>query len=126
MVPIILPSDLENYPGVTATPDELDNTVDRVNALIEEAWTNPVDPVPQWVREIALTASARFLANPRGLASWTSTRSIDDATRSQTERATEGSVRAGLHLTAEELARLGGIALNRRRVGSIRLSVPGF
>ncbi len=119
---IITGSDLAFYPGVGGTDSEsFDSLAAAVSALVSEAWAAPVDPAPEWVRTIAINAALRLHWNPKGLESWT--RSWDDFSR--TERAAAGDGSSGLSLTAEERRQLGG-ATGRRRVGSIRLRVPGF
>lgn len=120
MADIITGPNLASQPGVQGyTADQLKGTADRVNALIGEAWKDPSDPAPQWVVEIALDVATRYLANPKGLESWT--RSIDDASR--TERVRIGDL-TGLFLTEAQKRRLRGGA--GRRARSMRLRVPGY
>lgn len=120
MADIITGATLAGVPGVQGyTAEQLDATAARVNALIADEWANPETPTPNWVVEIALDAAARYLANPKGLESWT--RSVDDASR--TERVRVGG-RTGLHLTEAQVRRLRGAKAARPR--SLRLRVPGY
>lgn len=103
MVDIISKDDLAAYPGITAPDASLTWTAAQINALVTESWKCATDPVPAWVKAIALGAAARFLFNPKGLESWT--RQVDDASR--TERVGSAvSGRSGPYLTDEELTLL--------------------
>lgn len=121
-ITIITGTQLASYPGA-GSPSPADAAVyaELVNGVVTEAWKCPVDPVPAWVRAIALEVGARASRNPKGLQSWT--RSVDDASR--TERYSDSGARAGIYLTPEEAARLGGKARRRSRYGTIRVG-QGF
>lgn len=117
---IISAEDLMSYPGA-GRPSEEDAAiwVMLVNGLVTEAWKSPEDPVPFWVKTIALRTAARASSNPKGLASWT--RSLDDGSR--TERLPEAAARAGLELDPGDRARLRGQKRRRNRFGTIRVSL---
>lgn len=117
---IITGPQLASYPG-SGSPTAADarTYAELVNGLINEAWRTPVEPVPAWVRAIALEVGARAARNPKGLQSWT--RSIDDGSR--TERLAESGARAGIYLTDDEAARLGGNKRRRQRYGTIRVGL---
>lgn len=119
-IQIIAAEDLMAYPGAGA-PSEEDAAVwvMLVNGLVTEAWRSPEDPVPFWVKTIALRTAARASSNPKGLASWT--RSLDDGSR--TERIPEAAARAGLQLDADDRARLRGQKRRRSRYGTIRIGI---
>lgn len=122
MADLIEAADLVEVPGVTGTETDLAYAARRASSSVMSAWCRPVDPVPGWVRDIAVDIAARYLRNPRGTTSVT--RHVDDASR--TERfAEKGTVLPGtFDPTEDELAKLCPKA--RRRLGSIRLSVPGY
>ncbi|RNL66246.1 hypothetical protein EFK50_01060 [Nocardioides marmoriginsengisoli] len=117
-IQIITGPELASYPGA-GSPSAADARTYAVlvNGVVTEAWKNPVEPVPAWVRAIAFEVGARASRNPKGLQSWT--RSVDDASR--TERYSEQGARAGIYLTPEEAARLGGTTRRRKRYGTIRV-----
>jgi hypothetical protein len=111
---------LASYPGAgQPTASDARTYADLVNGVITEAWRNPETPVPVWVKAMALEVGARAARNPKGLASWT--RSVDDASR--TERLPDAAARAGIYLTDDERARLGGNKLRRQRYGTIRVGL---
>jgi hypothetical protein len=103
------------------------NVVARTNALITEKWLSPVTPVPASVVELALAVAERALASTPGRGPLESlTRTFDDMTK--TERfAVPGGQASGhaVYLTDDELGILNG-GTTRRRIGSIKLSVPGY
>jgi hypothetical protein len=94
------------------------------NNLINEAWSNPVSPVPTWVEIIAIEVASRAWAAKPGRGPVESlTRSFDDS--SKTERYAVMAKDANAHsvfLTDDELDKLG--ARPSSPVGSIRLGVP--
>lgn len=104
-MPIISGTDLASYPGIDSslTGDQLDWIAAQINGLVEGAWQCPVDPVPAWVKTIALNAGARFAQNPRGLESYTT--SVDDGSHTRRHRVTDDSP-SGIYLTADELSAL--------------------
>lgn len=103
-----------------ATDQQLKYAARRASSLVAGNWASPIDPAPQWVKDIAIDVAARYLANPRGVTSVT--RSLDDASR--TERYEGGGTRAGkFYLDDDEFAKLNPKV--RTRVGSTRLHVPG-
>jgi hypothetical protein len=109
---------LATYLG-SAVTDQYAVLVEMANGLVSEAWAEPTEPVPWWVKAIALEAAARALRNPKGLESWT--RSVDDGSR--TERLPSDAARAGVFLTADERRRLGRAGTRRSRFGNIRMPV---
>lgn len=119
MADIITYQDLVDVPGLSATEGQRTYAARRASNLVASKWVKPVDDAPQWVKDIAIDVATRYLANPRGVTSYT--RSVDDASR--TERFENGA-RGGFYLTAGELEQL--CPTMRRRVGSARLSVPGY
>jgi hypothetical protein len=115
---IITTADLTGYLG--STPTNAATLVELANGLVTDAWKDPVEPIPTWVRAIALEAAARPGRNPKGLASWT--KSLDDASR--TERLPEYAAKAGVFLTEDELTKLMGIKRRRKnRYGTIRVRI---
>lgn len=118
---IISGTDLTNVPGIPANVD-LDYLARRASSAVEAAWCHPVNPAPAWVKDIAIDVALRGASNPMGRTSRTLTRSIDDASRSETERYDSGAV--GWALTDEERSRL--CPIPRRGIGSMRLRVPGY
>lgn len=109
-------------PLVAVDSDQLKFLVELTNGVVTDAWASPPDSVwtdpttcPAWVRVLALEVAGRPARNPKGLASWT--KSADDA--SKTERLPERAAAAGVFLTSEEAARLGGVKRRRRRMGTI-------
>lgn len=122
-IEVITAAELISYPG-SGNPSEPDAAyyVGLVNGLVTEAWATPEDPVPYWVKAIALEAAARVSRNPKRLESWT--RSLDDGSR--TERVSRADLeRAGIYLTDTDQARLGGTTRRRRRFSTIR-TTPGW
>lgn len=120
-IEIITADDLVAYPGA-GKPSEEDAAiwVMLINGLITEVWKTPEDPVPFWVKTIALSTAARASSNPKGLASWT--RTLDDGSR--TERLPDAAVRAGLRLDDADRRRLRGLGPRRRnRFGTIRVDI---
>lgn len=103
------------------------NVVDRTNALVTEKWISPATPIPASVTELALAVAERALASVPGRGPVESiTRSFDDSSR--TERfAVPGGDASGrsVYLTDDELSTLNGNG-TRRKVGSIKLAVPGY
>lgn len=116
-------ADLASYLERDET-DALDNIAARANALVDEAWANPIDPAPEWVKNIAWNVALRAGANPTGVTS--TTRSWDDVTR--TDRFESGQ-RQGIYLTDDEATELRGDTADPTQpvgVGSIRMKVPGW
>lgn len=103
----------------------LDNVADRTNALVDEEWSNPSDPAPQWVVNIAWNVAIRAGRNPLGVTS--TTRSFDDITR--TDRWEAGQPE-GVFLTDDERRLLNndGAAAPTPILParSIRMSVPPY
>lgn len=121
MADIITKDDLAGLPGVTGTDAQLAYAARRAGTAVSSAWRTPIDPVPQWVKDIAIDVAMRYLSNPTGATS--TTRSVDDASR--TVRYDRGPTPGGgFTLTADERSKLSPIV--RRRVGSARLAVPGY
>lgn len=120
-IEIITALQLQAYPGAgSPCLSDAEYYVELVNGLVTDAWANPVDPVPPSVRAIALEAAGRASRNPKALTSVT--RSADDGSR--TERMAEKATRAGVYLTADERAELGGgKPRRRRRYGTIRVGL---
>jgi hypothetical protein len=120
-IQIITAGDLMAYPGA-GSPSEEDAAVwvMLINGLITEEWKTPEDPVPFWVKTIALATAAPCASNPKGLQSWT--RTLDDGSR--TERLPEAAARAGLRLADADRRRLRGLGPRRRsRFGTIRVGI---
>lgn len=119
-IEVITTTELATYLGTDPgdPPAAYDQYVLFANGVVTEAWADPVDPIPWWVKSIALEAAGRAGRNPKGLSSWS--RSIDDGSR--TERLPEQAARAGVFLTTDEEVRLGrGVGRKRpRRFGSVR------
>lgn len=125
---IITAADLAGVPGLgAASDDEKTYAARRAGDLVASSWCTPTDPVPQWVKDIAVDVAVRYLSNPRNLSSVTRTKALDDASRSETERYADGT-RGGLSLTDDELTRLCPTAITGRvaGIGSMRLRVPGY
>jgi hypothetical protein len=100
------------------------SVVTRTNALVTEQWTHPVDPVPEWVKNIAWNVAIRAGANPTGVTS--TTRAWDDITR--TDRFESGQ-KQGVYLTDDEETKLHGdidSAGGPVAAGSIPMVVPGW
>lgn len=105
-IEIISTPDLVNYlkaAGVTTDPSACNIYVPLANGLVSEAWSTPEDPIPRWVKAIALEVAARPARNPKGLSSWT--RNADDTSR--TERLPDAAARAGIYLLDSEETKLG-------------------
>lgn len=121
MADLISETDLQDLPGITSTPAQRTYAARRASNLVSSHWAKPVDPVPPWVKDIAIDVAARYLSNPRGLAS--TTRTVDEASRTERfETGTGSRPRRGFFLEEDELRRLAPKI--RRRVGSVRLGVP--
>ena len=102
----------------------LTSIVSRTNSLVTQEWASPVDPAPEWVKNIAWNVAIRAGANPTGFTS--TTRSWDDVTR--TDRFESGQAQ-GVYLTDEEQALLHGDADDSAQpiaAGSIRMKIPGW
>jgi hypothetical protein len=117
---IITGADLVNVPGVSGTPAELEYAARRAAAAVAASWCNPVDPAPQWVKDIAIDVAADYLVNPTGATS--TSRSIDDASRTVSFKAQRPRRPGPFQLTENEAERL--CPKVRRGVGSISLGVP--
>lgn len=103
----------------------LTNIVTRTNSLVTEEWANPVDPVPEWVTNIAWNVAIRAGDNPSP-GKTSTTRSWDDV--SITDR-WEAGRSGGVFLTDEESRLLHGDTADPTQpvgVGSIQLKVPGW
>jgi hypothetical protein len=122
MADLITADDLSGIPGISGTPDELAYAARRASSSVAPAWCRPVDPPPQWVKDIAIDVAVRYLHNPRGTTSVT--RRIDDASR--TERYEDGVASGVGSFELEDSERKRLCPAVRRRVGSIRLAVPGY
>ena len=137
-IEIITAVDLMAYPGA-GNPSDEDAAVwvMLVNGLVTEAWASPEDPVPFWVKTIALRTAARAASNPKGLASWT--RSLDDGSRTDDELARLANARAfnlaqnldredeALEVLEQTLVRVGpGVQANllRTRLAGIHAMAP--
>lgn len=123
MPDIITVDDLASYPGVVLR-EEATNAlvVDLANGLVLDV-VGDLSPVPTRVRALTLEVAARALRNPEGYTSVT--KSIDDWDETvRREGTNEG---AGVYLTDSERAvLLASLGRPIRRVGSIRLKVPGY
>lgn len=104
----------------TEQDDTIAQLAEFANALVTEEWRTPVEPAPVRVQMITLEAAARAYRNPRGLTSIT--RTADGSSRTERYAERDQIARAGVYLTDAELASLNP---RRRRIGSIRLRVPG-
>lgn len=102
---IITGADLVSYPGFTGDATALNPYATAASDLVEEAWTDPVTPVPLWVQNIAKAVAARAFWNPKGLEMLS--RQIDDAKRTETF-GKDGVGRVGFYLTDAERSELGG------------------
>lgn len=124
MVDIIDEADLASSPGVpeqAAGSTRLASLAAGASAVVQEAWLNPVDPVPVWVKNIAISVALRAMWNPKGLQMLS--RQIDDAKRTE-QYADEWVGSVGFNLTDSERSLLSGVVSGNRRVGTIR-TVPG-
>jgi hypothetical protein len=118
-------ADLDQHPRATSI-------VDRTNNLITEKWENPVNPVPQSVKDLALTVAAYAWGIDPSKRELESVSRTSDGT-SRTERyATQSTGARGreargrdVFLTDAELADLNPSRPRRRRARTIRLGVPG-
>lgn len=118
---IITADDLVSYPGIPAGADR-DALAAGASDEVLGAWKTPVDPAPQWVKNIAKKVAARASINPKGLAMLS--RQLDDAKR--TEQYADGAAgQVGYWLTAAERALLGGVQ-GVSGVGSIRTKPRGW
>lgn len=113
--------DLEAVPGITGTDATLTYVARRASTAVASKWCHPIDPAPDWVKDIAIDVAVRYLNNPKGITSVT--RSVDDASRTERFENTGQRMTRGFELTDEEIAAL--CPVRRNRVGSIRLRVPG-
>jgi hypothetical protein len=112
-------SELASYLD-TNVSGALERIVVMTNALIDEKWADPVDPIPASVTNMAWRVAVRVGANPKGLSSWT--RNWDDISR--TERM-EHARAAGVIMSDDEVLELNGLA-RTRVVKSIRMRIPGW
>jgi hypothetical protein len=98
----------------------LGQIVTFTNALFDEEWANPTDPVPVKVTLLALSVAARAWAFDPSRANVESvSRSLDDASRTERYRTSDGH--GGVYLTSDEVALLNG----ERRSRSVRLVAYG-
>lgn len=108
--------------GLASNPN-FQYLVDLANGVVEDEWSEPVDPAPPAVIAVVCEVVRRAWDNPKGLSSWT--RSIDDASR--TERLSDQRARAGLYLTDEDYAVLHAVAVPvTRKARSIQMTVPDW
>lgn len=115
----ITTGDLAAYLQVASVNATL--VVELANGQITEL-VGDLDPVPTRVKAIALEVAARGYRNPQAYTSVTV--GIDDYDKT-VRREGKAVDRVGVYLTDEEIAELLGFkGVRRRRVGSIRLSVP--
>lgn len=119
---IITGADLVSYPGLAGDAAALDPYATQASELVEEAWVDPVDPVPSWVKNIAKAVAARAFWNPKGLEILS--RQIDDAKRTETF-GKDAAGRVGFYLTDAERSELAGI-VPTIGVRSIRTSPRGW
>lgn len=108
-----------------------DQVVRLTNLLITDEWQEPSaeDAIPVKVELLALTVAERAYTRKPGRAPLESeTVAFDDSSRTQRYAVNPGDYeRAGVFLTADELATLNGSQDSRpARAGSIRLGVPGI
>lgn len=117
---IILASDLASYLRDDSLAPQLEQIVALTNQLVEEEWSNPVDPVPARITLLTLSVAARAWVHDPSKAHLESLqRSIDDGSR--TEKYRSAGNQGSVYLTPDEAALLHGSA----RVRSIRLIKPG-
>lgn len=121
MVDIIIAEDLAGYPGVAASEKTLDWVANAATNTVSDAWVNQVDPVPQWVKDIAVNAALRVIINPKGLEMLS--RQLDDSKRTETY-AKEFVGKVGIYLTADDIQRLSGA--QHPGVGTIRTQPRGW
>lgn len=119
---VITGADLVSYPGLAGDATSLDPYATEASALVEEAWTDPVTPVPLWVKNIAKAVAARAFWNPKGLEMLS--RQIDDAKRTETFGKGYAG-RVGFYLTDAERSELGGF-VSSLGVRSIRTAPRGW
>lgn len=114
-------SDLTDVPGVNGTDAQLEYAARRASDAVMSGWCNPIDPPPQWVRDIAVDMAADYLMNPTGATS--TTRSVDDASRTVRW---DGNLRprrtASFELTDAERQKL--CPKIRLGLGNMRVHVP--
>lgn len=130
MTVFITPEELASYPGIGLTTDQVPPLViELINEFVDEIVVDTtgiaeLDPVPARIRAIALEAAARSIRYAAGASSIST--AIDDWKK--TVRFEGDEFKAGIYLTDDEEARIRRILLRRprRRVGSIRLAVPGY
>lgn len=104
--------------------DTLENIAQRVNATIDEEWTNPTDPIPMWVVNLAWDVAVRAASNTRGVTSETKT--FDDITLTN-RYAQPVPGQTGVYLTDDEKLKLN--ATNQAVLGppqSISVRMPGI
>lgn len=120
MAEYVTTGDLASYLQVDEVPNA-ELVVELANGLVTDL-IGDLDPAPARLRAIALEAAARGYRNPQAYTSVTV--GIDDYDKT-TRREGKQVDRFGVYLTDEETAELlGFLGVRRRRVGSIRLSVP--
>lgn len=121
-VVIIAASDLASVPGAKDKPEaDRSYAAQRASAAVSGAWCSPVTPIPDWVKNIAIDLAVDYLVNPTGATS--TTRSIDDASRTVRFDGQQSRRSGPFRLTDDERSRL--CPRITRRVGSLRLNVPG-
>lgn len=120
MTALIDGTDLANVPGISGTSEQLAYAARRASDAVMAAWCNPIVDPPQWVKDIAIDVAADYMANPNGATS--TSRSIDDASRTISFKAQRPRRPGPFQLNATELERL--CPKVRRGVGSISLGVP--
>jgi hypothetical protein len=130
MTVFVTPAELASYPGLGLTEEQVPALViELINEFVDEIVVDTtgiteLDPVPARIRAIALEAAARSIRYAAGASSIST--AIDDWKK--TVRFEGDEFKAGIYLTDDEEARIRRILLRRprRRVGSIRLAVPGY
>lgn len=126
MSDILTAEQLAQVPGVDAAQDVLEYAARRASDAVAHYWAPVVDPVPEWVTDIAADVAIGYLdtlTRPRGVTSMT--RSVDDASRTvRFDEHGTGTQLAAFELTDTQIARLRPARVKGSR--SIRLGVPGY
>ena len=132
MTEFVNASTLASYPGLELAEDQIPGIVieltnDLINEVVEEVLGAgvPLDPISPKIRSIALEVAARSIRYAAGASSITE--GIDDWKKTVRFESAE-KFRAGIYLTDEEektiRRKLRGTST--KRIGSIRLHVPGY
>ena len=120
---VIVGADLASYPGISGTEDSLEGLAAMASTSSLDAWSEPIDPAPLWVKHIALGAAARARWNPKGLEMLS--RQVDDAKRTE-QFSKEDAGQVGVYLTRDERVLLGGTSSSTAGVGTIRVQPRGW